>query len=293
MTKGLFREWYVHVFLPSVREFQLEKGQSYKVLLILDNATCHLSEEEINGIDDMCCAELLPSNVTSSIQPMKQGVIEKMKKLFRKSLLREMLLLEDHLSILEFLKARNMKTCCTQIAGAWQEITNADIYRAWRKLILSCDIDSSKCDATSLVDDYLQLLNRIPGFQNLTPKEVTAWLAEDANDPGWEVMDIQKFLSSTQNTATGIENFTMKEEPMDVKIKEELSESNVEEIVIKNEPAAAEAVSTGDQALAACQKFIEYKEWFETQEKCEPEHLIILQKLHELNMEIASHRKVQ
>lgn len=54
MTRQLFIKWYIEVFLHSIRKFQAESGRSYNVLLILDNAPCHLSKCELDAVDDLC-----------------------------------------------------------------------------------------------------------------------------------------------------------------------------------------------------------------------------------------------
>lgn len=104
MSGELYKEWIKIVFLPSVREFQGTRGNSnQKVLLLVDNTRCHLSKEEKEFIDDMIIVQNLPSNVAALIEPMDQGVIEKIKHLYRKSLLRDMLLDENTESLIEFL----------------------------------------------------------------------------------------------------------------------------------------------------------------------------------------------
>ncbi|XP_043473621.1 jerky protein homolog-like [Leptopilina heterotoma] len=179
MTRELYKQWITTVFLPSVRKFQNERGVKKKVLLVVDNARCHLSKEETELIDDMIIVQNLPLNVTSLIQPMDQGVMQKMKQLYKKSLLREMLLVEDKLCVLKFLKERNILHCCIQISQAWSELTSTNICRAWRKLIPACDIDlENKKDMSE--DDILQILYRLPGFQNITVDQVSSWLEVDS-----------------------------------------------------------------------------------------------------------------
>ena len=54
MNNVLFIQWYTEVFLSTVYKHQAEKNKSYKIVLILDNARCHLSREELNSIDENC-----------------------------------------------------------------------------------------------------------------------------------------------------------------------------------------------------------------------------------------------
>ena len=41
MTQALFEDWYANCFIPQVRQYLLEKGLPFKVLLCLDNAPGH------------------------------------------------------------------------------------------------------------------------------------------------------------------------------------------------------------------------------------------------------------
>ena len=62
-----------------------------KVLLIMDNCSAHPSEEELDMNDGSAKARFLPPNVTSLIQPMDQGVLECVKRIFHKSVLRDLI----------------------------------------------------------------------------------------------------------------------------------------------------------------------------------------------------------
>ena len=61
-----------------VREKLKEKDLQPKALLLLDNCAAH-PEDELGSDDGLIVAKFLPPNVTSSIQPMDQGVFEAMK----------------------------------------------------------------------------------------------------------------------------------------------------------------------------------------------------------------------
>ena len=92
-----------------------------KALLILDNCSAHPSEELLVSLDGLVAAAYLPPNVTSLVQPMDQCVLECMKKAYRKSLLRDILLSQDGLQdIGDYLKKVNMKTVLENIAIAWE-----------------------------------------------------------------------------------------------------------------------------------------------------------------------------
>ena len=94
----------------------------YQTLLLLDNCSVHPDEKSLVSEDDLITAKFLPPNVTSLIKPMDQGVLESLKRRYRKSLLRD-ILLGNHQDILYFLKSVNMKTVVKKVALAWEEIS--------------------------------------------------------------------------------------------------------------------------------------------------------------------------
>ncbi|KAJ8871552.1 hypothetical protein PR048_027876 [Dryococelus australis] len=76
----------------SVTTFCEEKKRSGKVLII-DNTPIHPRIEVVNKIDQNFEVQFLPPNVTT-LQPMDQGVIKKMKRIYRQQLLHRLLLAE-------------------------------------------------------------------------------------------------------------------------------------------------------------------------------------------------------
>ena len=61
-----------------------------------------------------------PPNVTALIQPMDQGVIEKLKRLYKKQFLQHLLLADDDQeSVVAFSKKLNLKDCCCMLAESW------------------------------------------------------------------------------------------------------------------------------------------------------------------------------
>ncbi|GBN73252.1 hypothetical protein AVEN_144360-1 [Araneus ventricosus] len=86
-----------------------------KALIVLDNAPSHPSEEELK--DGNIQAVFLPLNVASLIQPMDQGVIESVKRRYRRKLLTA--LSEKYgknTSVIDFLKQINIKDIAHMIA---------------------------------------------------------------------------------------------------------------------------------------------------------------------------------
>ena len=84
------------------KEKLIEVGVEPKVLLVMDNCPAHPSEEELNTDDGSAKSHFLTPNATSLIQPMDQGVLGRMKRIYRKSLLM-IYLKRSHFDILLFL----------------------------------------------------------------------------------------------------------------------------------------------------------------------------------------------
>jgi len=59
--------------------------------LFLDSCSTHPSEDELVLADGKITAEFLPPNVTALVQPMDQVVFESIKRVYRKSILRDII----------------------------------------------------------------------------------------------------------------------------------------------------------------------------------------------------------
>ena len=105
----IFSSWFHDTFVPGVQSKLQSMGIEPKALLILDNCSAHPDEELLVSADGLVTAKFLPPNVTSLIQPMDQGVLESLKRRYRKSLLRDILLSDEHPDVVEFIKKVDMK----------------------------------------------------------------------------------------------------------------------------------------------------------------------------------------
>ena len=107
---SIFHSWFDDHFVPFNQSKLQSLGQEPKGLLLLDNCSAHPDEELLVSKDGLVTAMFLPRNVTSLIQPMDQGVLECLKRIYCKSLLRDILLSSEEIDITQFLKGVNMKT---------------------------------------------------------------------------------------------------------------------------------------------------------------------------------------
>ncbi|KRZ02734.1 Jerky -like protein-like [Trichinella zimbabwensis] len=110
--------------------------KSGKMLLIIDNAPCHLSSELIDRENGLLKV-VFPLNILSLVQPIYQTVINK----YRKELLRRTVLSN-------LVRNTNLKHCCYMIAQAGNSISGSTL-RVSRNKILGyneeCVIQSTDC----------------------------------------------------------------------------------------------------------------------------------------------------
>ena len=76
MNSSIFSDWFINIFVPSVKKYLHDKNLPVKAILLLDNAPSHPSTDVLQSSDKSVTAMYLPANTTSLIQPMDQGVLE-------------------------------------------------------------------------------------------------------------------------------------------------------------------------------------------------------------------------
>ena len=118
VNTAIFLHWFHDLFVPHVQEKLTERGKEPRALLVLDNCSAHPDQDVLISCDGQVKAVFLPPNVTSLIQPMDQGVLESLKRRYRKSLLRDILLSDEDLDIVKFLKAVNLRIVVEKAATA-------------------------------------------------------------------------------------------------------------------------------------------------------------------------------
>lgn len=198
MDKSKFMEWYTQVFIPEIEKKHRVNGE--KCILLLDNAPTHPSAEILNAVSELCKVVYLPPNVTSLIQPMDQGVIEKLKRVYRKNFLREFLLTENSKqTVPEFLKDWNILKCLAYAAKAWESLTTDNLRNAWNKLFSQNVMNRTRFNASlqgEIVDvaTITQLAQQSTHMPNITESETVEWLSEDTTDHGWRLLSDEEIL---------------------------------------------------------------------------------------------------
>lgn len=106
------------------------------MLLLVDNAPSHIIIETVITDEEGNKMEIFffPPNVTSILQPMDQGVIAVLKKLYRKELLRHFLINQTEEDVIEPRKKLDLKDADIMACNAWSAVKNSTIYNSWKKL---------------------------------------------------------------------------------------------------------------------------------------------------------------
>lgn len=177
MNANLFKNWFFEDFVPKVESFFKKHGYPRKCVLLLDNAPTHPSAEQLESGEIK--AMFLPPAVTSLIQPMDQGVLENLKRNYRRLLLEHILAeVDEGANLTECLKKLNLKNVVYWIASAWNQVKGSTLEKSWSKLIQHEEgrITTAESDHE---ESLQQIFTKIPGCENVTETEVNEWLNSD------------------------------------------------------------------------------------------------------------------
>ncbi|XP_039450534.1 jerky protein homolog-like [Culex pipiens pallens] len=186
MNRLLFKEWFHGQFVPSVRKFSAENGREPRALLVLDNCSAHHDGGDVLESDDGKIKVIfLPPNVTALGQPMDQGVINAVKKRYKKKLMLHLLLDDQEALFEDRLKNVSLRQTIDWLDQAWTEISSKTIEGSWRKLFdefptFVLDVE----DNASLDQDVLALVQDTARFfpDDPTNDEIKDWLNDKVCD---------------------------------------------------------------------------------------------------------------
>ena len=234
MDVGIFRDWFQNVFVPEVRKQLADLGQEKKAILFLDNCSAHPGEDVLVSDDRKIIAKFFPPNVTSLIQPMDQGILECLKRKYRKAILKRILCEEDEdANIIHILKKIDLLQVCRHISESWDQIATSTLQNAWNKLLQRKEQPSDNVATEDIDNDdfvrELSLLNI-----NVTSDDVQEWFHADG--PGYEHLDDQSIIALAE-----------KDEEEDIEEEEEYESPEVE--VVTPEVSHTQAVEHFDKVL--------------------------------------------
>nr|XP_006010436.1 PREDICTED: tigger transposable element-derived protein 6-like [Latimeria chalumnae] len=125
MTQRIFEKW-LHSFNNTMKE------RNKKVLLLMDNATCHDVTLHLSHVK----IEFLPPNTTSIIQPLDQGIIHSTKRHYKKHFLHRLVSVSDSNDenmVSKFVKSFSVLDAMHLVNVAWKSVTSTCITNCFIK----------------------------------------------------------------------------------------------------------------------------------------------------------------
>ncbi|XP_029655823.1 tigger transposable element-derived protein 7-like [Octopus sinensis] len=119
MTRDIFIQW---LFLVNER-IKMEKR---KILIILDNASCH-ENKSLSNIELL----FLPKNTTPILQPLDNGIIKAFKDNYSKALIEFICCIDEEDFYCDLLKKINLRQSLIIVSKSWQNVSSEIITNCW------------------------------------------------------------------------------------------------------------------------------------------------------------------
>lgn len=263
ITRDIFKEWFSGTFVPHVKKYLQKKELPQEAVLVIDNAPSHPTQ--LMSEDGKIFVHFLPPNVTALVQPMDQGVIETMKKIYRKTIMLDLILC-DSSDPLKFWKSLSIKEAIYTIADSWQKVKATTVTKAFQKIVpdpQETDTgeavqQSSAADEFSQeeVDNLTTQLQAIDGCQQVTKENILEWLEVDKCEQGYKLLSdeeiVENAIASTSAAAGNNEPETEKDE----------SDDSEDEVSFKTLVSSKEALTAAETLLSyfECHSDIDYSD---------------------------------
>lgn len=192
VTAGMFNHWFFNEAVPEIIQYQTKTKKlsrdKVQALLLLSGSPAHPHESELVGDFGRIRVMFLPPGM-SSVQPMDQGVISSLKRLYRRRFL-ENVMVEMHDEgrdvgrlALDSLKEYSLRSVMYDVSRAWQEVKQATLITGWNKLLHGIDpiLDHQGIEATDFHHQFVKAGERI------SLKDVQTWLRCDEGEPGAQI----------------------------------------------------------------------------------------------------------
>ena len=188
MDTEIFSWWFHKQFVPFVRAKLSDMGLEEKAILFLDNCSAHPEAKDLISNDGKITARFFRPNVTALIQPMDQGVLESMKRVYRKNLLRDLISKTSN-EMIPFLKEINILDVINRISIAWDQVASDTIRKSWGKLIPLPvpDVNEGVPDAS---EEVMELLTELD--VDASQKDINDWFENDG--PEYEHLNDESII---------------------------------------------------------------------------------------------------
>uniref|UniRef100_A0A5S6QLC3 DDE-1 domain-containing protein n=1 Tax=Trichuris muris TaxID=70415 RepID=A0A5S6QLC3_TRIMR len=205
MNFHLVEDWMKKVFVSEVKRYQEAIGKTGKVLLLIDNAPAHPVIDLLNSVDELVTVKFFPRNVTSLILPMDEGVIRSFKGLYRKNLLRELLMKYDNTaeSVTAFYKRISLRDCCDMAAASWESVKQTTLRNSWNKVLgkSTSGADGGRDDSVE-IEEIARMLRIMSICGECESSEVERWLGCDSEDQNFQMMNDEEIVESPTRRKT-------------------------------------------------------------------------------------------
>lgn len=255
MDQTIFSEWFHKMFVPEVKTHLAEKQLPQEALLLMDNAPTHPPSDALKSDDGKIICLFLPANTTPLIQPMDQGIIENMKRRYRKNFIESLLSSDDAMTVKEFWKNYNIKDAIYNVASAWTDITVSNLKNGWNKIwpekTSAVNVNDEETESVS-VEEIMKICNNF-NSETLTKGEIKDWLECDQED---EILNDEEIIANV--TAT---------EKIDDDDEDYVSGLDQKQTITNSE---------AELMLTKC------IDWFENQEEATGTQILLLRKIRNL-----------
>ncbi|XP_003740155.2 tigger transposable element-derived protein 2-like [Galendromus occidentalis] len=269
MSRDIFVDWYENTFTPAVEAHQKIIGKEGNVLLILDNAPSHAPLTTMETKNGKFTVTFLPPNVTAILQPMDQGVIVALKRLYRKQLMFRMLcLIENDAAAASgnLSKLIDLKDCCLMLSQAWASVRTSTLRNAWNKLMpIGFGGEPAFMDDSFEIAVLGENLRQDPRFAECDATDIEEWLDCDSEETGNLNLNDEEIIEQV------LAAFGEGEGPQE-DFEETSDDEEVSDTLSGLRPTPMQAVEAFDTAIR----------WLRSQEECEAEDLLRLIRLRDV-----------
>lgn len=233
-----------------------ERGLPIKAVLLIDNATTHPAAESLVKGDIR--VKYLPPNVTALLQPMDQGILECIKRVYRRHMLGQIIDDEEH-GVVDILKAFNVKSVLYMVSESWEQVARSSLIKSWKKLWPNvCDLPEnqteSEADKTNnevQPQEFLEMFRKVDGCSDVDINDIECWLEED-NDGGYGLLTDEQIVATCSN-------------------KDNIDDTDEENVEQPEVISHAEATSHLDELMV----------YFEQQNETTPAELLMLKRMRD------------
>jgi len=212
MTLTIFQDW-LDKFNEKMRK------ENRKVLLIIDNATCHKPNCEKSNVKLL----FLPANTSSKLQPLDQGIIQSFKLLYRRRILSSLVArMDEGINVEHLIKKITVADAVTWTKFAWDLVGENTV-----KMCFNICLNKSEGTRKSVVYDLaaeIREVEKLSGQANvqlLNDDDIQTCAGSDEN---WEE-NLNKTVSEENDNSLDLESDNNQEEVTDKLSSIPLSES--------------------------------------------------------------------